>query len=269
MTDKRVPFLNTYIDNLSHSEAVDYVDKWIQSGRIGSVITPNVDQIIQLEKKPELRKVWNSAELLLLDGHPLLWISRFYRRPFKEKISGSDFVPEVCRLAAARGYSVFLMGAAPGVADRAAENLKKSYPEIRIAGTMSPSYGFEKDPEEVAETVRILKASKADILVLGLGVPKQELYAHEHMEQYGIPVTLCTGAAIDFIAGSKKRAPKWMRNMGLEWLYRMCQEPGRIAKRVFRDLEIARLVVKYRPKRAEYGKKDDKRSAVSERQRER
>ena len=149
MPKNRISFMNIYLDNISAEEALDYIDDWIDSRKIGNIITPNCDHIVQIEKNPELKPVWDGAELLLADGHPLLWFAKWYKTPLKEKINGSSFTPELCRRAAEKGYSVFLLGAAPGVAQAAAENLKKTYPGIRIAGTFSPPYGFEKDPEEV------------------------------------------------------------------------------------------------------------------------
>ena len=247
MPKNRIPFMNIYLDNITAAEALDYIDEWIASRKRGCIITPNCDQIVQIEKNPSLKPIWNSAELLLADGHPLLWFAKWYKTPLKEKINGSSFTPELCRRAAEKGYSVFLLGAAPGVAKKAAENLQKTYPGLRIAGTFSPSYGFEKNPEEVESINTMLRNSHADILILGLSGPKQEIYSYENMEKYDIPVTINAGATIDFLAGNKKRAPKWMVDNGLEWLYRMIKEPKRVGKRVLTDLGIFPLVWKYRP----------------------
>ncbi len=248
MPKNRISFMNIYLDNISAEEALDYIDDWIDSRKIGNIITPNCDHIVQIEKNPELKPVWDGAELLLADGHPLLWFAKWYKTPLKEKINGSSFTPELCRRAAEKGYSVFLLGAAPGVAQAAAENLKKAYPGIRIAGTFSPPYGFEKDPEEVKKVNTMLRESNADILILGLGSPKQEIYSYNNMQQYQIPVTINAGATIDFLAGNKKRAPKWMVDNGLEWLYRTLQEPKRVGKRVLTDLNIFPMAWKYKQK---------------------
>ena len=248
MPKNRMPFMNTYLDNISAAEAMEYIDNWIESRKTGRIITPNCDHIVQIEKKPALKPVWDSAELLLADGHPLLWFAKWYKTPLKEKINGSSFTPELCRRAAEKGYSVFLLGAGPGVAEKAADNLRKDYPGIHISGTFSPSFGFEKKPEEVRKINTMLKESGTDILILGLGSPKQEIFSYENVEQYQIPVTINAGATIDFLAGNKKRAPKWMVDNGLEWLYRMVKEPRRVGKRVLTDLNIFPIAWKYRPK---------------------
>ena len=247
MPKNRIPFMNTYLDNITAAEALEYIDDWIESGKLGRIITPNCDHIVQIEKKPALKPVWDSAELLLADGHPLLWFAKWYKTPLKEKINGSSFTPELCRRAAEKGYRVFLLGAAPGVAQKAAEKLKRDYPEIRITGTYSPSFGFEKKPDEVEKINNMLKESGADILILGLGSPKQEIFSYENMEHYQIPVTINAGATIDFLAGEQKRAPEWMVDNGLEWLYRMIKEPKRVGKRVMTDLYIFPIAWKYRP----------------------
>ena len=157
----RIPFMNIHLDNITTEEALDYIDEWIASRRIGQIITPNCDQIVQVENNPVLKPIWDDAELLFADGHPLLWFAKWYKTPLREKINGSSFVPQLCARAAEKGYSVFLLGAATGVADKAAENLKKAYPGIHIAGTFSPSYGFEKKPEEVAAINAMLRCSQA------------------------------------------------------------------------------------------------------------
>ena len=245
----RMPFMNIYLDNITTSEALDYIDTWIAERRIGQIITPNCDQILQVAQNPELKPIWDSAELLFADGHPLLWFAKWYGTPLKEKINGSSFVPELCGRAAEKGYSIFLLGAEPGVAATAAEKLKITYPGIQIAGTYSPPFGFEKDPEEITKINSMLRDSRADILILGFGVPKQEKFGYYNMHEYQIPVTINAGGTIDFIAGNKKRAPKWMVDSGLEWLYRTILEPKRVGKRVIRDLAIFPMAIKYLPEK--------------------
>lgn len=122
----RQRFMNTYIDNVTMEEAIVHIEKCIQTKTIGQVITPNVDQIVRMEWDDSFRKICEESELLLVDGHPLMWIAKWYGKPFKEKICGSDLVPILCERAAEKGYSVFFLGAAPGVAAQAAENMQKN-----------------------------------------------------------------------------------------------------------------------------------------------
>ena len=240
-------FMNTYIDNVTENEAIKHIEYCIENKKIGHIITPNVDQIVRIESDEYFKEICDNAELLLVDGHPLMWIAKYYKRPFKEKICGSDLVLKLCRLAVKKNYSVFLLGAAEGVAQRAADNLQKSYPGIKIAGTYSPPFGFEKDESELIKIDDMLLESKADLLFVGMGVPKQDIFIYENMHKYKIPMSFSIGASIDFIAGEQKRAPKWINKVGFEWFYRFLQEPKRMFRRYFvNDMKIIKLVWKYR-----------------------
>lgn len=247
MAENRRRFMNTYIDDLSLDEAVNHIEECIMQKKIGQVITPNVDQIVRMEWDEYFRKICENCELLLVDGHPLLWIAKFYKKPFKQKICGSDLVPVLCELAAKKGYSVFFLGAAPGVAEIAAQKMVDQYPGLNVAGTYSPPIGFDKDENEMKHINSMLKNSCADMLFVGLGVPKQDIFIYENMEKYQIPVSFSIGGTIDFIAGKQKRAPKWIRKIGFEWLYRLFKDPKRMFKRyMVDDLKIFKLIFKYR-----------------------
>ncbi len=246
----RVPFMNTQIDNYTMEEAIDAIDRLICQDKNGYVVTPNIDHIVKLESDQLLQKVYADADIILTDGKPMIWMSRLYGTPIKEKVSGSDLFPNLCRLAAGKGYRVFLLGAAEGVAAKAALNLQNKFPGLIIAGTYSPPFGFEKDEKELQNILRIVTEAKPHILIVGLGCPKQEKFIYNYRNKLNVPVSLGLGASIDFEAGILKRAPKWMADHGFEWLYRIVQDPGRMAKRYFvDDMKIIRLFFKYRPKR--------------------
>lgn len=243
----RIKFMNTCIDNLTMSETLNEIDKLIQKKNCSYVVTPNVDHIVRLEKDAELQKVYKNASLILTDGKPLIWISKWYRTPIKEKISGSDLFPKVCELAANKNYTMYLLGAAEGVADTAARNLMKKYPGLNIVGTYSPPFGFEKNEQEINKIKAQIKDVHPDILIVGLGCPKQEKFMYYHCKELGVPISFGLGASIDFEAGNIKRAPKWMSEHGLEWLYRITQDPKRLVKRyLVDDMKIVGLAGKYR-----------------------
>ena len=247
MPQNRIRFMNTYIDNVTMDEAIDHIEECIRLRKIGQVITPNVDQIVRMETDSYFKEICDNAELLLTDGHPLLWIAKWYKTPIKEKICGSDLVPKLCEVAAQKGYSVFFLGAAPGVAQRAADKLKEKHSSLKVAGVYSPPIGFEKDQNELNKINQILYDSHADMLFVGMGVPKQDIFIYENMNIYQIPMSFSIGGTIDFIAGEQKRAPKWMSKIGMEWFYRLCQSPKRMFKRYFiDDLKIFKLTGKYR-----------------------
>lgn len=242
----RIKFMNTDIDNLTMEETLNEIDKLIQKKNCSYVVTPNVDHIVRLEKDEELQKVYKNASLILTDGKPLIWISKWYKTPIKEKISGSDLFPRVCQLAANKNYTMYLLGAAEGVADTAARNLMKKYPGLNIVGTYSPPFGFEKNEQEMNKIKTQIQDVHPDILIVGLGCPKQEKFMYYHCKELGVPISFGLGASIDFEAGNIKRAPKWMSNHGLEWLYRITQDPKRLAKRyLVDDMKIFRLAIRY------------------------
>ena len=242
----RIKFLNTEVDNLTMNEAVQKIEQLILNKKPSYVVTPNVDHIVKLESDKEFQEVYKEADLILTDGMPLIWISKLKKNPIKEKVSGSDLFPEVCKLAAYKGYKVFLLGAAEGVAAKAAENLKEKYKGLNVVGTYSPSYGFEKKEHEIQEIIKMINEVKPDILAVGLGAPKQEKFLYNYRKQLNVPISLAIGASIDFEAGNIERAPEWMQHSGLEWFYRLCKEPKRMFNRyLVDDMKIFKLVFKY------------------------
>ena len=246
----RMDFLNTQVDNLTMDETLDRIEQLISLNKNAYVVTPNVDHIVQLERGGELCDIYQEADLILTDGKPLIWISKLYGTPIKEKISGSDLFPLLCQRAAQKGYKMFFLGAAEGVAAKAAENLTAKYPGLQVVGTYSPPFGFEKNNDELVKIYDMIKNAQPHILVVGLGCPKQEKFIYNHREALGVPISLGLGASLDFEAGNIKRAPKWMSDHGLEWLYRAVSEPKRLAKRYIVDaIEIAPIVWKYRKRK--------------------
>lgn len=243
----RMRFMSIMIDNLTMEEAIDKMDQLIQENNASYVVTPNVDHMVQLEKDKEFKKCYKEASLVLTDGKPLIWISKLYGHPIKEKVSGSDLLPKLCALAQQKGYTMYFLGAAEGVADKAAKNLTNRYPGLKIVGTYSPEYGFEKEEKKVKEIVELVREAKPDIVIVALGAPKQEKFIYRNRKEMNVPLALGLGASLDFEAGTVKRAPKWMSSIGLEWLYRIFQEPKRMVKRYFFDaVKIVPMVWKYR-----------------------
>ena len=242
----RIKLLNTEVDNLTMAEAVDAVDQMIQKKAFANVVTPNLDHIVMLEKDEEFQRVYRDAALILTDGQPLIWYSRLKGNPVAEKVSGSDLFPEVCAMCARKGYSVFFFGAAEGVAERAAEVLKEKYPGLKVAGTLSPAYGFENNSEQTEVYTRMIRTAAPEVLAIALGTPKSEKFAYRHRTELGTPVVLNIGATFDFIAGKIQRAPAWMSRCGLEWVYRITQDPKRLVKRYWNDMKmIIPLMRKY------------------------
>lgn len=243
----RIRIMNTEIDNLTMDETLEAINILIGMKKNSYVVTPNVDHIVQLESDGELVDVYKNADLILTDGKPLLWIAKWYGTPIKEKISGSDLFPRLCELAANKNHKMFFLGAAEGVSAKAAENLIHKFNGLQIVGTYSPPYGFEKDNIELQKIISMINDVHPDILIVGLGCPKQELFIFHNRDKLKVPISLGLGASLDFEAGNVKRAPKWMADHGLEWLFRITQDPKRMAKRyLIDDRKIFRIAFKYK-----------------------
>jgi N-acetylglucosaminyldiphosphoundecaprenol N-acetyl-beta-D-mannosaminyltransferase len=237
----RVSMFGIAIDPLRMDEAVERIHQWISdpAAPCRYVVTPNVDHAVMFQHHAALREAYRDASLVLADGFPVLWSSRLLGRALPELVPGSDLVPALFNSAVERGgLRVFLLGAGPGVAERAAERVKARWPAVEVIGCYSPPLGFEKDAEENARIIERVNSAGCDLLVLGLGAPKQELWIAAHHEQLNARAALCVGATIDFLAGEKRRAPLWMRRLRLEWLHRLCSEPKRLFRRYARDAWI-------------------------------
>lgn len=232
---KVINFLGIRLNNVTSKELLDHVDYCIARKTPCQIVGINVDQAIRVIEDPYSKEIFDNAELVFTDGKPIMWIAKWLNRPIVEKVSGPDLMLQLCKRAAEKNYKVFLLGGNHGVAVKAAEKLEKAYPGLQCVGTYSPPFGFEKNIEEMNKIINILKASDADQLFVGLGSPKQDVFIYENMEKYNIPVSYSMGAAIDFIGGNVKRAPKWMSDHGLEWFHRFLQNPRRLYKRYFID----------------------------------
>lgn len=238
MSPERVSLFGIDIDSVRMPQAVERVYGWLSATekRCPYVVTPNVDHTVILQHHAELRSAYTGAGMVLADGFPVVWASRLLRRPLPELVPGSDLVPALFAAAAQHGgASVFLLGAAPGVAERAARCIHKRWPDVKVVGAYSPPLGFERDEAENDRIIAMVNDARPDLLVLGFGAPKQELWIAKHHARLAAGCALCVGATIDFLAGEKHRAPVWMRRLRLEWLHRLATEPRRLFKRYARD----------------------------------
>jgi len=244
MKDK-IQVFGIEIDNIGLNEVYGWVDTVIKGEMKGYVVNPNVDQIVKLETDLEYREIYRNADLVLNDSVIIKRSARLLGHRMQEKLSGSDLLPLMCSYAADKGYGVYFLGGMPGVAETAKEKLISKYPELKVVGTYSPPFGFEKDNKEIAEIISRINAVKPEILFIGLGAPKQERFTYNFINEMDTNVVFCTGAAIDFQAGHVKRAPKIVQRMGMEWFYRFLREPKRLFKRYFvNDMRFFAILVK-------------------------
>ena len=239
----RVRIGPVWMDSLTEAEAVAAVERLCGAGRGGLVFTPNVDHVVKADADPRLREAYSAADLSLPDGQWVIWASRLLGTPLAGKVSGSDFVLPLARMAAARGLSMYLLGGAPGVADEAARRLREAT-SVRICGAEAPRIDLSAPDESIVE--RVARA-KPDLVLVALGAPKQEIWSHRNLERLRPAVMLGVGASLDFVAGRVRRAPPWMSRWGMEWMFRLALEPRRLARRyLVDDPRFLRIVARTR-----------------------
>ena len=229
------------IDVVTMRESVDRLISWLDApfSECRYAVTPNVDHVVMLRNNREFQDIYRDAHLVLADGCPLILASRLLGKPLPERVAGSELVPKLLSaIPADRQLSCFLLGAAPGVADRATQHIHECWPSVQVNGTYSPPLGFEHDDQECERILSRIADVQPELTIVGLGAPKQELWVHRHQTLLASKVALCVGATIDFLAGEKVQAPVWMRRWGLEWTHRLASEPRRLFGRYAKDAWI-------------------------------
>ncbi|MBE3558763.1 MAG: WecB/TagA/CpsF family glycosyltransferase [Ktedonobacteraceae bacterium] len=222
--------LGVRVDRLTQQQAVERIEQMIANYRVGSeravcrqVVTVNPEFVMAAQRNAAFRECINRAALVVPDGIGIVWAARFLGAPTPERVTGTDMLPALARRCAARGYSLYLLGAAPGVAEAAGTRLQEMAPGLRIAGTFSGSPA----PAEEEDIIERVRAAQADVLCVAYGAPAQELWISRNLARLPVAVAMGVGGAFDFLAGRQKRAPRPMQRMGLEWLYRLYREPWR------------------------------------------
>jgi len=232
------------LDVLDHEGAIEAVVDLVRKRQGGTVFTPNVDHVVQAEHDDAFRAAYSRTDLSFVDGTPVLWAARLLGTPLPAKLSGSDLFDPLLARAEREGFRVVLLGGGPGVAELAAQNLRRRLPGLQIVDTLAPRLGLTPTPEEAATVERLL-AAKADLIFVCLGAPKQELFSDRNRALLAPAVLVGFGAAVDFAAGTIARAPVWMSRMGLEWAFRLGREPRRLAARyLLRDPEFFKIIAK-------------------------
>lgn len=238
----RVRMFGVDIDVLDMQGTVDRVMSWIESDERDCkyVVTPNVDHVVMLQTSEELQQAYKDASLVVADGFPLIVASKWLGTPLPERVAGSELVPKLFDRFQERDTPtrVYLLGAMPGVAVKAARAIDRRWSNIKVVGTYSPPFGFQNDEPECESILKKIQDSSPEVVIFGVGAPKQEIWSQRFHKQIDAKVLFCVGATIDFLAGEKSQAPVWMRRCGLEWLHRCASEPKRLLKRYLTDARI-------------------------------
>lgn len=235
------------IDRLTFAGALESVAALVEARRGGTVFTPNVDHIVMAEDDAVFREAYAQVDLSLADGMPVIWASHLLGSRLPAKISGSDLVPPLMRLADSQAWRVYLLGGGDGVARLAGQNLVAQHNRLRVVGAASPWIDLSAPRLERRHIVEDIRRTSPDLVLVGLGAPKQELWIHESVDALRPAVLLGVGASIDFLAGTARRAPRWVSASGLEWLYRLVREPRRLWRRyLVRDPRFIGIVLRER-----------------------
>lgn len=216
--------------DVSFEDTIEWIRQQVHSRRPSYIATANMDFLMQAWRDPERQRILLEADLVVADGMPIVWLSRTLGHPLRERVTGSDLVPMFAELAARQGFSIFGLGGAPGVAERATARLAERYPGLRIAGCYSPPKADILQMDNTGILARI-EDSSPDILLVAFGAPKQEKWVNMHIRRWKVPVSNGIGGSLDFLAGMQKRAPRVIQRLGLEWLWRMLSHPRRLVRR--------------------------------------
>lgn len=232
-----IAMLGVPFDQVTTADTLRLIGEMIASGRPHFAATANVDFVVQALNDVELRRILTNADLVLCDGMPLVWASRFLGNPLPERVTGSDLVPQLLGEAERKGWRVFFLGGTEESVAQAAENVRARHPKLQLVGTYSPPFKplLEMDHEDI---VRRVRETRPDILLVAFGCPKQEKWINMQFRKAGVPLSIGVGATIDFLAGTVRRAPLWMQRTGLEWIFRVLQEPRRLFRRYFAGLWV-------------------------------
>jgi N-acetylglucosaminyldiphosphoundecaprenol N-acetyl-beta-D-mannosaminyltransferase len=218
------------VDRVSQSQALDLIDKLIALRRASrntlpcqQIVTVNTEFVMAAQKNSEFRQTINTAALAIADGIGVVWATRFVGFPAPARITGTDTLVALARCSAEKGYRLYLLGAAPGIAEQAGESLRALAPGLQIAGT----YAGSPAPEEEDAIIERIHAANADVLCVAYGAPAQDLWIYRNLSRLPVALAMGVGGAYDFLSGRQRRAPQPMQRFGLEWLYRLYREPSR------------------------------------------
>lgn len=235
---KKINILGVHFSNLDEPQLVALLDDRIAGAQKTQVCFVPTNSTLAARKSRYVMDVYNSADVVMCDGVPVQWASKFLGTPLKQRLTGFDFFPHFIQHCVQKKYSIYFLGAKEGVAKQLAAMYQSRYPGIRVAGYYTPPFAAAFSEEQNAVMRSAINAAKPDVLFVSLTAPKQDIWIHQQLEHLNVKLAIGVGAAFDSEAGSLKRAPILMQQMGLEWFYRFLQEPGRMFRRYFIEAPI-------------------------------
>ncbi len=227
MPDKRYPILNTYVNAISMDETIAEVENIIKAGKPTQHVVINALKVNLMNENAELQKIVNACPLINADGASIVWAAKKLGVPLTERVAGIDLFENLVKLAAEKGYKIYLFGAKEEVVQKVKKIFEEKYPTLKIVGYRN-GYFTEADEPEI---VKNMAESGADMMFVAFSSPKKEFWVNKYLNDLNIPFVMGVGGSFDVVAGVTDRAPKWMQDHGLEWFYRFIQEPRRLWNR--------------------------------------
>ena len=240
----RVNVLGVGINALNLKSALAQIADAIRNRRKGYICVTGVHGVMEAQTDEGFRAILNNAFLCTPDGMPMVWVGKIRGQSDMRRVYGPDLMLDICEWSQANPCRHFFFGGAPGVADQLAEKLKTRFPKLEVAGTYTPPFR-PLNPEEENDLREKVRAARPDIFWVGLSTPKQERFMAQYLPKLDATLMIGVGAAFDFLSGRVKQAPRWMQRTGLEWFYRLCSEPRRLAGRYFKNnpIFVAKIVL--------------------------
>ena len=243
----RVRFGRIHANVITLDQAIDAIAAKVRAKTVGYVVTPNVDHVCVSETSDLMEEVYANAYLSLPDGMPLVWMAKLRKQPLPEKVSGSDVIWPLLKRCAAEGFTVYFFGASEDTCALAINKIRAELPAINVVGSSSPMYALSEPTPEMLLGFEDIKSLRPDVVIVAMGNPKQEHFLLRQQDLYAPGFAIGLGASLDFIAGKVSRAPTWMSDAGVEWLYRLAKEPRRLWRRyLIQDRVIVRIFLRDR-----------------------
>jgi N-acetylglucosaminyldiphosphoundecaprenol N-acetyl-beta-D-mannosaminyltransferase len=249
----KLELFGLHVDNLTMEETLARIDEFIASRTVHHHVVINVDKIVKAHRNPQLRDIINACDLVNVDGQPVVWAARFLGKPLKERVAGVDLMQRLIAHAAVKGYRLYFLGAKEEVVSGMVRRVREKHPNAIIAGSRN---GYWTDAEE-PEVAKAIAAARPDILFVAISSPKKELFLSRWKHEIQAPFVMGVGGSFDVVAGLVKRAPRWMQRCGLEWLFRLIQEPRRMWRRyLVEDMQFFGILLREKFRRAEAAKRE-------------
>lgn len=229
----KVNILGVQVSNITNEHLLESFSECIKQKQKTQVCITPVNSLLAAIKDPQVLSIYNASEYVLCDGTPIKWAAGFLNTPIVERITGLDLLPNVVKLCAQKDFTIFLLGASPGVAEKLREKMVALYPNCKVVGIYVPPYMKVFSEEENLKMIAAINAVAPDVLLVSLTAPKQDIWIAENLHRVNASIQIGIGGAFEVMAGLAKRAPKWMHAAGLEWFYRFIQEPKRLFRRYF------------------------------------